>query len=139
MVLVELSTCGEDGLEGLVTRLAEALERILEEQAWDWREDYPLTLRESLRMGLQQQILTGRPGRRPDDTTHRVWVALPEGGLRAWTAGLSQRALDGCGHGTLVQHDRTRQELQAALVQVLGPCLQRAEAASLLPGLNRLS
>ncbi len=139
MVLVEMSFSGAGGLEELVGSLAEAVEAALERQDLAWKDDYPVTLRESLRLGLQQQIVGGHACHCGEGvgkaSAYRVWVGLPEGGLRAWTEMLLQRLLEGCGKGHAAAGSRVRRDLQGVLVQVLGPCLQRAEAASLLPGL----
>lgn len=139
MVLVEMSFCGAGGLEELVSELAAAVEGVLQRHAAQWNGQYPITLRESLRMGLQQQIVGGhachcQSGGDQDPATYRVWIALPDGGLRAWTQTLQDRVLDGCGlhRGGTPQLARS---VQSALVAVLGPCLQKVEASSLLPGL----
>lgn len=138
MVLVEMSFCGAGGLEELVGRLAEAVEGALERQQAQWKENYPITLRESLRLGLQQQIVGGHAchcqGRDGEPATYRVWVGLPDGGLRAWTEELGQRVLDGCGLGR-GNTPKLARALQNGLVEILGPCLHKAEAASLLPGM----
>lgn len=139
MVMVEMAFSGAGGLEELVSRLAASVEGAVARYELDWLDEYPITLRESLRLGLQQQIIGGHalhcPPSKDGAPTYRVWIRLPDGGLRAWTDALLQRVLEGFGHGDAPAGDGIRGALQANLVAVLGPCLQRAEAASLLPGL----
>lgn len=133
MVLVEMRVSSEAGLEGLVEALAQGVEGVLEGHGAAWSPEHPLTLREALRMGLRRQMLEGHAC--PEDAgpgVHRVWVALPEGGLRAWTQDLVQRVLQGCGRQRRGA-ERLPRALQHSLVNRLGPCLRRAEAASWLP------
>lgn len=140
MILVEMAFQGPGGLECLVEKAALALEGEIERLGLDWQDSYPITLRESLRLGLQQQIITGRARRGlqqdPSSPVYRVWIGLPEGGLRAWTDGLVQRVLDACGAAGLPPESDPHKRLQSALVQTLGPCLQRAEVSEALAGIS---
>ena len=129
MLLVEMVFTGEGGLEQWVQQVAERLEALFDRHEVAWRTDYPITLRESLRLGLQQQIVGSHAyppvaGKRQD---YRVWMQLPGGGLRAWTALLTYRVLAGCGKEELSEAAPLRQDLQRALVESLGPCLERPE------------
>ena len=136
MVLVEMVFAGEGGLDQLVQQVAERLEALLGRHGVAWLKDYPITLRESLRLGLQQQIVGTHAcppvaGRRQD---YRVWMQLPGGGLRAWTALLTHRVLAGCGREDVPEADPLRQDLQRSLVDSLGPCLERPERPLVVAG-----
>lgn len=138
MILVEMAFKGQGGLESLVLQASRSVEEALEGLGLHWRADYPVTLHESLRLGLQQQIMGGRAPRAirqdADPPIYRVWIGLPEGGLRAWTDGLVQRVLDGCAVEALPGGDQARKRLQSTLVQALGPCLQQASVSEALAG-----
>jgi hypothetical protein len=136
MVLVEMVFTGEGGLNQLVDLVAERLEDVLYRHAVSWQRDYPITLRESLRLGLQQQIVGAHAcppmqGHRQD---YRVWLQLPPGGLRAWTALLACRILAGCREEDVPEGARLRKELQRCLVDSLGPCLERPERPVMAAG-----
>jgi hypothetical protein len=127
MVMVEMVFAGQGGLDQLVDQVAGGLEDVLYRHAIAWDRAYPITLRESFRLGLQQQIVGAHAcppvfGLRQD---YRVWLQLPEGGLRAWTALLSCRILAGCREEDAPEGCLLRQDLQRCLVERLGPCLER--------------
>ena len=140
MILVEMAFSGAGGLESLVEETAQSLERRLEGLDLAWQDAYPVTLRESLRLGLQQQIVGGHAcpagPQDPKAPVYRVWIALPDGGLRAWTDSLVQRVLDGCDAAELPASSEARKQLQSALVRSVGPSLQRAESPEHLAGFS---
>lgn len=143
MVMVEMAFSGAGGLEQLVEETAAAVETVLFRHDIAWSRSYPVTLREALALGLQQQIIGGHAcnsghagSRRP--AIYRVWLNMPEGGLRGWTALLASRILTGCGQVPAAapgQANRlVRQELQHCLVHELGPYLTRVDVPSALAG-----
>jgi len=136
MVLAELVYGGRGGLGELVAQLSTAIEGVLARHGRSWSANYPITLREALGMGLQQQVLGGYP-RAVDpghDLQYHVWVALPEGGAAAWVQELAWRMLQGCsqpqGTPPLVR------DLEETLLLSLAPCLRRSGD---LPGLAPLA
>jgi hypothetical protein len=136
MVVVEMVFAGNGGLDQLVDQVAAGLEEVLYRHAISWDRLYPITLRESFRLGLQQQIVGSHAcppvfGRRRD---YRVWLQLPDGGLRAWTALLSCRILAGCREEDAPEGSALRQDLQRCLVDRLGPCLERPERPQMVAG-----
>jgi hypothetical protein len=139
MVMVEMAFSGSGGLEQLVEECSEAVEMVLYRHAMAWGPAYPVTLREALALGLQQQIMgghacvSGHAGtRRP--AAYRVWLNMPEGGLRGWTALLACRILAGCGEEDAPIGSQVRRDLQHCLVHELGPYLARVEVPSALAG-----
>ena len=129
MYLVEMVFSGEGGLEALVAQVADQVELVFGRHSLAWREDYPITLREALRLGLQQHLVGAHacppgPGGRNE---YRVWLQLPTGGLRAWTSFLTARLLAGCGREEVAPGSPLRKDLQRYLVQALGSCLERPE------------
>jgi hypothetical protein len=136
MVLVEMVFRGEGGLGQLVDQVAGSLETVLASHGAAWQQDYPITLRESLRLGLQQQIVGAHScppaaGQRQD---YRVWLQLPEGGLRGWTATLASRVLAGCREERAPEGGPLRRALQRSLVEKLGPCLERPLRPQMMEG-----
>jgi len=129
MYLVEMVFSGEGGLEALVVQVATQVEVIFDRHDLVWRSDYPITLREALRLGLQQHLV-GAHACPPGPGGHheyRVWLQLPTGGLRAWTGFLTARLLAGCGKEEVAPGSVLRKDLQRYLVQALGSCLERPE------------
>jgi hypothetical protein len=129
MAVVEMVFSGAGGLGQWVDEVALSLEGVLQRHAAAWHRDYPITLRESLRLGLQQQIVGAHAcpaadGRRQD---YRVWLQLPEGGLRAWTSLMAGRVLAGCHEDHAGQATLLRRDVQRSLVDGLGPCLERPQ------------
>ena len=136
MVVVEMVFAGNGGLDQLVDQVAEGLEDVLYRHAIAWDGAYPITLRESFRLGLQQQILGAHAcppvfGRRHE---YRMLLQLPDGGLRAWTALMANRILAGCREDDAPEGSLLRQELQRCLVDRLGPCLERPERPQMASG-----
>lgn len=133
MELAELVYDGKGGLGELVAHLADAIEIVLTRHGRDWSPAYPITLREALGMGLQQQMLGGHP--QPRDPGHgrgfHVWIALPAGGSAVFAQELAWRLLQGCTHPS--GSPRLIHDLEAVLLAGLGPCLRNAED---LPGLS---
>jgi hypothetical protein len=137
MVVVELVYTGRGGLEQLVDQTAVEVEYVFDRHTLKWSPSYPVTLRESLGLGVRQQMIGGvppSPGGRGGKKAYRMWLALPEGGLRAWTAELTDRILKGCGASGKGTQAQVRRELQKVLVCRLGPCLERAQLPSILMG-----
>jgi hypothetical protein len=127
MILAELGYEGRGGLGELVGRVAAACEGVLAKHGRDWSPAYPVTLRELLTLGLQQQVLGGHP--RPMDPGHdqgyHVWVVLPEGGVSAWCHDLAARLAAGC---TGPASPKLALDLEQALVAEFRPCLRRSES-----------
>lgn len=139
MVMVEMVFSGTGGLDQLVHQTALAVEDTLYRHALKWSPDYPVTMREALRLGLQQQIVGGYACQCVSATAdevkaYRVWLALPDGGLRAWTNQLVGRILAGCKEEDSPEGSKLRKELQRTLVAQLGPFLERSELPPMLAG-----
>lgn len=139
MVMVEMAFSGTGGLEQLVEETATAVELVLYRHDMAWSPGYPVTLREALALGLQQQIMgghacaSGHAGTRRAPV-YRVWLNMPEGGLRGWTSLLTCRILTGCGEEDAPAGAQVRRELQHCLVNELGPYLARVEVPAVLSG-----
>lgn len=132
MVLVEMVFDGEGGLGQWVDEAAADAQATLSQHGMTWKPEYPLTLRDTLRLGLQHQVAGSRA--RPAATTrghqaYRVWLQLPDGGLRAWTAQIASCLAAGCKSKQGQDMAGLRQELQLGLVHRLGRCLRRPAAA----------
>jgi hypothetical protein len=129
MYLVEMVFSGEGGLEALVVQVATQVEVIFERHGLVWRAGYPITLREALRLGMQQHLVGAHacPPGPGGSHEYRVWLQLPTGGLRAWTGFLTARLLAGCGKEDVAPGSPLRKDLQRYLVQALGSCLERPE------------
>jgi hypothetical protein len=126
MVVVEMGFRGQGGLGSLVLQAADAVEQELDRAGLAWSEKYPITLRESLGLALQQLIVGGHGrslSRGPQDRVYRVWLGLPEGGLKAWAAGVAARVLEGCQAVDKPLGREIGGRLQAVLVAQLEPCL----------------
>jgi len=141
MVMVEMTFSGSGGLDQLVEETEAGVEKVLYRHALVWSPLYPVTLREALALGLQQQIMggharnSGRAATR-HPAAYRVLLNMPEGGLRAWTALLTSRIMTGCGEESSPADSQVYQELQRCLVSELGPYLARVEVPSALAGSN---
>lgn len=135
MVMVEMAFQGTGGLDQLVSQTADAVECVLAKHSLAWHPGFPVTLRESLCLGLQQQMVARGRGMtrvaRPGSPVYRVLLGLPPGGLRAWTNLLTVRILAGCKEEGRVEHGPVWHDLQACLVEQIGPWLQRLEGESL--------
>lgn len=127
MILAELGYEGRGGLGELVGQVAAACEDVLAKHGRDWSSRYPVTLRELLTLGLQQQVLGGHP--RPQDPGHdkgyHVWLVLPEGGITAWCHDLAGRLAAGCSGPESL---KLPADLELALIQGFRPCLRRSES-----------
>lgn len=139
MVVVEIAFPGPGGLEQLVDETATALEARFERHNLKWSLNYPVTLRESLCLGLQQKMIGGArvPGSSRVTSrkkVYRVGLALSQGGLRAWTTQLVDGILAGCLKAELPADSRIRKDLQKVLVTQIGPYMERSENSSLTAG-----
>jgi len=138
MIVVEIVFSGPGGLDQLMNQTGNALEEAFGRHNLRWSDAYPVTLRESLGLGLQQQIIGGSVcqcgSSDSDQKAYRVWLALPEGGLRAWTNLLVDRILAGCVHEKAPKDAKLRRDLQKILVAQLGPYMERSELPPLLAG-----
>ncbi|MFI5355443.1 MAG: hypothetical protein ACHQX0_07520 [Desulfobaccales bacterium] len=136
MVLVEMVFTGKGGLGQLVDETAAGVEETLNSHGCVWDLAYPLTLRETLRLGLQQQIVGAHtcPPTAAGVQAYRVWLQLPDGGLRAWTTLLANRFLAGCREQDQPEGSPLRVDLQRSLVRTLGSCLERPEIPPVLSG-----
>jgi len=138
MVVVEIVFPGPGGLEQLVDQTATALEGLFDRHNLEWSLNYPVTLRESLCLGLQQQMIggAGSPAARSSakKKVYRVGLALADGGLRAWTTQLVDRILAGCQRAELAADSKIRKELQKVLVAQIGPYMERTENSPVAAG-----
>lgn len=140
MIVVEIVFAGQGGLDQLMDQAATALEGVFGRHNLEWSQDYPVTLREALCLGLQKQMVGGSVcqcvSETPKKKAYRVWMALPDGGLRAWTNQLVDQILAGCGKKGVPPTGRLRKELQKVLVAQLGPYMERSEIPPLLAGIS---